>query len=115
MPKTTSKVSNRPNWLGTKTGFAKHHLVGANTVILILLKNNATQLDVISSNLDKSIVLARDKLSSAINVEIVSATVNNGVLEARVKVENNSGHKTPTAYPSRCMWLQFTVTDSNIR
>ena len=30
-----------------------------------------------------------------------------------VKLVNNSGHKTPTAYPSRRMWLHFKVTDSN--
>jgi hypothetical protein len=52
-------------------------------------------------------------LRSTANLQIVSASVNNGVLEAKVKVVNNSGHKTPTAYPSRRMWLNFKVTDSN--
>ena len=28
-------------------------------------------------------------------------------------MENNSGHKAPTSYPSRRMWLHFKVTDSN--
>jgi len=40
MPKTTAKVSNRPMWLGSKNGFAKHHLVGANTVMLTLLSGS---------------------------------------------------------------------------
>ena len=113
MPKTTAKVSNRPMWLGAKAGFAKHHLVGANTVMLTMLKNNAAQLDVTSNNLDLSITRARDMLRSAASVEIVSASVTNGVLEAVVKVTNNSGHKTPTSYPSRRMWLNFTVVDSS--
>jgi hypothetical protein len=113
MPKTTSKVSNRPRWLGTKDGFAKHHLVGANTVMLTLLRDNAAQLDVTSTNLDLSIDRARTMLQSAATVEIVSASVNSGLLEARVKVRNNSGHKVPTSYPSRRMWLHFTVTDSD--
>jgi len=113
MPKTTSKVSNRPGWLGSKNGFAKHQLVGANTTILTLLRDNAAQLDVTSNELNLSIQRAREMLQSSVELEIVSASVSDGVLEARVKLTNNSGHKTPTAYPSRRMWLNFKVADSD--
>jgi hypothetical protein len=113
MPETTSKVSNRPSWLGTKDGFAKHHLVGANTTMLTMLRDNAAQLEVTSSNMDLSINRARAMLQSSVSMEIMSASVSNGVLEARIKVQNNSGHKTPTAYPSRRMWLHFMVTDNS--
>ena len=113
MPKTRSIVSTRPSGLEAKDDFAKHHLVGANTTMLTLLKNNAAMLDVNNSNMDTAIQRARDLLKSSVELEIVSATVDNGVLETRVRLTNNSGHKTPTSYPSRRMWLNFKVTDSN--
>ncbi len=113
MPKTTAVVSNRPRWLGTKDGFAKHHLVGANTTMLTLLRDNAAELGVTSNNMDLGIERARAMLQSSVDMQIVSASVNNGILETKVQLSNNSGHKTPTSYPSRRMWLNFKVTDSN--
>lgn len=113
MPKTTSKVSNRPSFLNAKDGFAKHHLVGANTTMLALLRDNAAQLDVTSPDMDLAIDRARAMLQSAVTLEIKSASVADGVLEARVKLQNESGHKTPTSYPSRRMWIHFKVTDSS--
>ena len=113
MPKTTAKVSNRPRWLSAKDGFARHHLVGANPTMLTLLRDNAAQLDVTSPDMDLAIDRARAMLQSAATIEIVSASVTDGVLEARLKVQNNSGHKTPTSYPSRRMWIHFKVTDSS--
>lgn len=113
MPETTSRLSNRPRNLDARTGFAKHHLVGANTAMLTLLKDNDTQLDVNSSDMDLAIERTRALLQSSVTLEIVSASVTNGVLEARLKLQNESGHKTPTSYPSRRMWIHFKVTDSS--
>lgn len=118
MPKTTARVSNRPRWLTAKEGFGKHHLVGANTVVLSLLRDNAGQLDVISQDLDLGIERARAMLQSAVTLDILSAAVvdqpdGQRFLEVRVRLTNESGHKAPTAYPSRRMWLHFRVTDSS--
>ncbi|NNJ97196.1 MAG: hypothetical protein HKP12_08545 [Gammaproteobacteria bacterium] len=112
MPKTTARISSRPWWLGARADFARHHFVGANTTMLTLLRDNAADLDVISPNMDLAIARARAMLQSAATIDIVSAAVTNGMLEARLKVQNESGHKLPTSYPSRRMWIHFKVTDS---
>jgi len=113
MPQTTAKVSSRPHWLGSKEGFSKHHFAGANTTMLTMLRDNATKLGVTSDNMDMGIARARNMLKSAVTLEIVSASVKDGFLETKVRLVNNSGHKTPTSFPSRRMWLNFRVTDSD--
>ncbi len=113
MESTRSKVSNRPRWLGEKDGFSKHHLAGANTTMLTLLKDNAAALDVTSNNMETGIERARAMLQSAVTLDIISAEISNGILEVNLKLNNHSGHKTPTSYPSRRMWLNFKVTDAS--
>src|SRR5258706_1038069 len=49
--------------------------------------------------------------SQAAKVAIESAEIRNGRLEAAISVENLGGHKLPTAYPSRRVWLHVTVRD----
>ena len=113
MPQTTSKVSTMPRRAPVRDGFSKHHLNGANTTMLALLRDNAEALDVTSPEMDAAIDRARAMLQSSVTLEIMSASVTSGVLEARIKLQNESGHKTPTSYPSRRMWLHFKVTDSS--
>ena len=113
MPATSSKVSTRPSTLPVRDEFAKHRFSGANTVLLTLLRDNAAALDVDVRNIDANIARSRAMLQSAVKLEILSAEIEDGEAAIRLRLTNNSGHKAPTGYPSRRMWLHIRVTDSN--
>ncbi len=49
--------------------------------------------------------------SARVSIRNVEATA--GKLSAEVFVENLTGHKLPTAFPSRRAWLHFVVSDAN--
>ena len=51
--------------------------------------------------------------SQAAQIEIAPAQLENGDLAFAVRVKNLTGHKLPTAYPSRRAWLHVTVTASD--
>jgi hypothetical protein len=113
MPTTTAVLSTRPGSLPAREGFARHNFAGANTVMLTLLKENADTLGIDTGSIDENIALSRQLLQEAVSLEILSAEMEGEELVARLKLTNNSGHKTPTSFPSRRMWLHFRVTDAD--
>ena len=113
MPATTSRISTRPSTLPVRENFAKHRFSGANTVMLTLLRDNAAALDVDVANIDANIARSREMLQNAVKLEILSAEIEDDEAEIRLRLTNNSGHKAPTGYPSRRMWLYLRVTDSD--
>ena len=113
MPVTSSRISTRPDTLPVRDDFAKHRFSGANTVMLTLMRDNAAVLGVDKANIDANISRSRAMLKSAVKLEILSAEVEDGEAVVRLRLTNTSGHKTPTSYPSRRMWLHLKATDSN--
>jgi hypothetical protein len=53
--------------------------------------------------------------SQSARLELRDVTVDAGRLQAEISVQNLTGHKLPTAYPSRRAWLHFSVLDRNGR
>jgi hypothetical protein len=53
--------------------------------------------------------------AEAATVAIEKVAAESGRLRADVVIRNENGHKLPTAYPSRRVWLHFVVRDRNGR
>jgi hypothetical protein len=105
--------------LGTpREGLSRHDFRGANFLMLGMLNRFRTDLGVVAraSELDAASSRAKAFLqSSTATISIERADVVGSRLDADVVVRNLAGHKLPTAYPSRRVWLRLTVHDAQGR
>lgn len=111
----TTKISNMPPFLNPRSPFGRHTLAGGNVYMLELLSENTPWLNagLSPSDLKDSAAAVLANLQTAASLELVSASRNGADLIVDLRVKNNTGHKFPTAYPSRRAWLHVTVSDAN--
>ncbi|MEA3404160.1 MAG: Calx-beta domain-containing protein [Pseudomonadota bacterium] len=97
--------------------FSAHEFVGSNTYLLSLLKTYMQELGIADSTneagFDTKIEETRTLLQSAAVLTIGATSIADNTLTVPVTITNNTGHKLPTSYPSRRMWVHMTVTDNN--
>ena len=99
--------------LGTRDDFAIHEFVGANKLMLDIFNNNKTQLGVLSNNFAETIGKTQTMLESAANITTVSQSLGtDNTLNFTLKINSTTGHKLPSAYPSRRVILHVTVKDT---
>jgi hypothetical protein len=93
-----------------REGVGQHTFLGANLFLPRLLINSG------DNAIDASRVsmqLTSDFLSTqAAKLTLDNVSLADGVLSADVVIESMNGHKLPTAYPSRRVWVYFAVLDS---
>ena len=101
-----------------RPGFARHVFRGGNFLMLGMLNRYRSELGVkaLPQEIDASLHRTVQQLQSeTATISIEHAERAAGRLEIDVAVRNLTGHKLPTGYPSRRVWLHLTVRDRNGR
>lgn len=96
--------------------YSRHSMVGANTIMLSILRDNANDLNPSASTAQFNHLIDRTRhllQNETADVTIQNLSIMNGTLEFDVLVENNSGHKFPTSYLSRRAWIRVLVKQGN--
>jgi hypothetical protein len=109
-------LSTRPaNRLSPRSPVGRHQFVGANAFMLRILSRERAWagFDPSPEELLEQADRAEANLRSAAKLAIAGVTREGATLVLRVRVENLTGHKLPTAYPSRRMWLHVRVLDDS--
>jgi len=99
-----------------RTGVRRHDIQGANVTVPGMLNLERADLQVAST--PSELVAATDRAgrflaNEAARIEIVDASGPQDTIAFDVTVQNLTGHKLPTAYPSRRVWLHVSVEDAS--
>jgi hypothetical protein len=92
----------------------QHVFRGANFFLPGLLNQHRADLGVTTPAAELALARQHDVehlQSSAANLGVQCGAIKGGALNAVVSVDNQAGHKLPTAYPSRRVWLHVEVRD----
>jgi hypothetical protein len=99
-----------------RAGFSRHIFVGGNFFLQRLLSRHRDDLAVpaLAEELETAAQRTLAHLQSkAAKLTIRGLGIRDGRVEAEISIENLGGHKLPTAYPSRRVWLHVTLRDGN--
>jgi hypothetical protein len=93
----------------------RHSFPGANFFMQDLLSTHHDELAVSATTAELAAASAETRLylqSQAAHISLGALAIANGHLSFSVTVQNLTGHKLPTAFPSRRAWLHVTVSDA---
>jgi len=118
MPEVAGKVQLSVTGGPMRSPFSRHSFVGGNTYALQLLRYFGPELGVTaaSEQIESAIARAQVQLQEqTAHINIENLEVKEEMLHADLVIHSQAGHKLPTGYPSRRVWLHITVADPSGR
>ncbi|GGI86186.1 Calx-beta domain-containing protein [Shewanella gelidii] len=97
--------------------YSQHQFLGGNSYLALLMQSYDTELGIDGATEPEGFadVMARNKAfiaTKAASIEVDDLALENEQLRFSVHIHNHSGHKLPTGFPSRRVWLATQVTDA---
>lgn len=108
------KISLMPPWLEGRSPFGLHHLVGGNVFMQRIFRENLVELGItaeikhIDSTMDRTLRLLRE---STLGLSLSEASRTPDTLFLEAVLENITGHKLPTGFPSRRVFVEIIAVN----
>ena len=99
-----------------RSPFSKHTFVGGNAYMMQIFRTFGAEMDVTASSEDFDNTYQRtvDQLRTrTATIEVDNTSLTDSELSFDVVINVQTGHKFPTAYPSRRAWLHVLIVDAS--
>lgn len=91
--------------------FAQHRIVGGNKLMLTMLQDYSAPLGVNAKDFSAVLLETDELLHAAATLNITQPSLSADTLQFTLQIRSQTGHKLPSAYPSRRLIVHVVVKD----